>query len=269
MNELAKQIMKPVTNLNDLVIYWLSGAGFIIKSKPVMLGIDLYLSNTCQNERGEFKRLIPPPVSPPEIKLDYLIATHEHGDHFDIGSVKEFINDGTATKVIGPGAVVKESEKLGIDQAKVIKLERNERLDLGTVTVRGVFADHGEQAPDAIGVIIAIGGKQIYFTGDTCYRPDFYQLVPISGPIDLLIVPINGKYGNPDPEDAAYITAWVKPKRVIPCHFWLSKEHGGDPGEFVRCCTEIAPQVKIEVLAIGEEFIFSTGKASKSSICQD
>ena len=256
MLDLAAQLIHEVIPGSKVSLYWLGGVGYIIKTNKITLGLDLYLSNSCMNKNGDFKRLIPSLMDAKDIELDYLIATHDHGDHFDVGSIQQFINDGTKTRLIGPDSVINAGKELGLAESKLVKLDRNEQIAVDGIKIRGVFADHGEYSPDAIGVIIEIEGKSIYFTGDTCYRVDFPQLVPIKDKIDLLIVPINGKFGNPDAKDASYITAWVKPQIVIPCHFWMFKEHGGDPGEFVKCCQEIAPSSKIVIPAIGEEFLF-------------
>jgi len=67
-------------------------------------------------------------------------------------------------------------------------------------------------------------------------------------------VPINGK-GNPDPKDASYITGWVKPEKVIPSHFWMFAEHGGDPGAFMEHCRSIAPASEIIIPSIGEKIV--------------
>lgn len=253
MEELAKRIMKKDTGSDKVYLYWVGGAGFVFKYKDVVIGLDLYLSDACRNEKDDFKRLVPPPVRAEELQLNYLISTHEHGDHFDTGSIKKFICEGTDTKLVATGTVVNQAKEMGIPVSRMIRLDRNESIALGEINIEAVFADHGDQSLDAIGVILGIGGKRIYFTGDTCFRPDLYKLVPLNGDVDVLLVPINGKYGNPDSKDAAYITAWVRPKTVIPCHYWLFKEHGGDPGEFIAYCPGIAPGSKIVVPAIGEE----------------
>lgn len=251
---LAELIMKRKVCENSVFVYWLGGAGFVIKNGRTVIGIDLYLSDACRNEKEEFKRLIPPPLTPDDLRLDCLIATHEHGDHFDVGSLHRFVSEKTETKLIGTNTVIKECQKLGIDGSRLLSLDRNESICLDEIKISGVFCDHGDQSPDAIGMIMEIEGKSIYFTGDTCYRPDLYKLIPLKEQIDLLLVPINGTFGNPDPKDASYITAWVRPKAVVPCHFWLFKEHGGDPGAFYKHCREIAPDTEIKILAIGEEF---------------
>jgi L-ascorbate 6-phosphate lactonase len=255
MEGLAQRIMKKDAGAESVSLFWLGGAGFVFKYRDLVIGLDLYLSDSCRNDNGDFKRLVPPPVNAEDLELDYLISTHEHGDHLDTGSLSRLININTTTKLIGTGTVQKESLKLGISASRIIRLDRNESITLGQIKISAVFADHGNQSPDAIGVILELGGKRIYFTGDTCFRPDLHRLVPLNGDIDMLLVPINGKYGNPDSKDASYITAWVNPRTVIPCHYWLFKEHGGDPGEFAAVCREIAPGSNIAVLAIGEEFI--------------
>jgi L-ascorbate 6-phosphate lactonase len=190
-----------------------------------------------------------------DIHLDFLISTHDHGDHFDVGSIRQFVNSKTKTKIIGPGSVIEAAEKMNFDPARLIKLDRGDNLNIDGLDLTGVFADHGSSSTDCIGVIICLDKKNIYFTSDTCYRPDLPNLVYFKNPVDLLIVPINGKYGNPDSKDAFYIASWVKPKTAIPSHFWLFKEHGGDPGLFAEHCKVIADEVRILVPAIGEKII--------------
>ena len=165
----------------------------------------------------------------------------------------KFINTATFTKLIGLTSVKKAAKKLGIKDDSILVLDRGEGLELDNLKVSAVFADHGEYAPDCIGVIIEVSGKRIYFISDCSYRPDLPNFVDLEGAVDLLMVPINGKFGNPDPRDASYITAWVKPKKVIPCHFWIFVEHGGDPGLFVEYCREISPDAKVIIPAISEK----------------
>jgi len=255
MKDLAKEIAEEKPMEGKVNLYWLGGASFIIRSSKSIIGIDLYLSNACMQKDGSFKRLVPAPLQPEDISLDYLIATHNHGDHLDVGFLEKFIHPGNVTKLIGPTSVMEVVKKIGIKSNRIMVLNRGENLDLDMVKIAAVFADHGQDAPDCIGVIIKIGNARIYFTSDSRYRPDFPNLVDLGGAIDVLIVPINGKYGNPDPKDASYITAWVMPRMVIPSHFWIFAEHGGDPGFFLECCRDISPNTKIVIPAISEKIV--------------
>ncbi len=250
--DLVKEILDLEPKEGTVNIYWLGGTSYIIRSRKLTVGLDIYLTNACMGKDGSYKRLVPSPVKAEDLKLDYIIATHDHGDHFDKGSLSTLIESKDSTKLIGPASVKDAAKKLKINEKNIIELNRGQEIDLDNINIKAVFADHGADAPDCIGVIMAIDGKRIYFTSDTCYRPDLPELVDLGGKIDLLIVPINGREGNPDPKDASYITSWVKPDKVIPSHFWMFAEHCGDPGAFAEYCRAIAPGTEIIIPAIGE-----------------
>ena len=89
--------------------------------------------------------------------------------------------------------------------------------------------------------------------GDMQYRADLIEATGVKD-IDILLVPINPAFGNPGAGGAAKMTKLVSPGTVVPCHFWLFKEHGcGDPESFEKACSEFVPDTKVNVLAIGEK----------------
>ena len=233
---------------------WLGGAGFFIEYNGTKIGIDLYMSNFCMNEKGEFKRLTLPPIPAEAVEMDYLISSHDHGDHLDMGSLEGWFGSNGNLKLIGPASSLKLAEKI-VPPSKMLALDRGGKLDIAPdIGLAGVYCDHGEGAPDAIGVVLNLGGLTIYFMGDMQYHADVAELTGTKD-VDILLVPINPAFGNPGAEGAAKMTRAISPKIAVPCHFWLFKEHGcGDPGSFEKECREIAPGVKICVLAMGEKF---------------
>jgi len=233
----------------DITLRWMGGAGFLIEAGSLRIGIDLYLSNSCMDAEGNFKRLIPVPDFSGE--LDYLIASHEHGDHLDMGCLSGWFADNANLKLIGPASVM-AAAAAAPGEAK-LRLDKGETLSLGSgASVKAVFCDHGAQSPDCIGIVLWLGNFCVYFTSDTCFRADLAELTGVVKP-DVLLVPINPAYGNPGAEGAAKIVGLFKPKLTIPCHFWLFKEHGGDPAEFVNECRKIVPDAELKLLAIGEQ----------------
>ena len=236
-------------------IQWMGGAGFIIEYDKIRFGLDLYISNHCANEKGEFKRLTPPPCEAHEISMDYLISSHEHGDHLDMGSLAKWFRANENLKLIATDSSIKEAKKL-ISENRMIALNRGGKLEITPdIWLEGVFCDHGDSSPDAIGVVLNFGKLRIYFTGDTKYRADLQKQTGVKD-IDILLVPINPAFGNPGTWGAAKITEMFAPKlTVIPCHFWLFKEHGdGDPGSFEKECEKLSPKTVCTVLASGEKF---------------
>jgi len=240
---------------DEKYIQWTGGAGFYITYDGIRIGLDLYLSNSCMDPEGNFKRLTPPPTEPSNIVLDYLIASHAHGDHLDTGCLSEWFDKNKELKLIGPASSLLAATDMVPPDRKIL-LDRGGCVDLAPhVKIRGVYCDHGNQSLDAIGVVLELGNSTIYFTGDTCYRPDLRELTGAFD-VDILIVPINPAFGNPGSEGAAKITRMYMPKTVIPCHYWLFMEHGGDPASFADECAKTAPETNCAILAIGEKIKF-------------
>jgi L-ascorbate 6-phosphate lactonase len=90
--------------------------------------------------------------------------------------------------------------------------------------------------------------------GDTCYRPDLLT-DPRLRDLDLLILPINGAFGNLNEEQAAQVIATLKPKLAVPCHVWNFAEHGGSPGLFQEKMKELAPDCAYTLMRQGEGIV--------------
>jgi len=159
-----------------------------------------------------------------------------------------------ALELIGPASSLAASGDAVPEERKIL-LERGTSVELRPgLILRGVYCDHGDQSPDAIGVVLELGTATIYFTGDTCYRPDLRKLTGVFE-TDIIIVPINPSFGNPGPDGAAKLVKLFEAKTALPCHYWLFKEHGGDPAAFEEECAKTAPLI-CKILAIGEEMSF-------------
>lgn len=234
----------------SLQFCWTGGAGLLIRCDGEALGIDLYFSNSCMTPEGQFKRMIPPPWEPEKTEVDYLVCSHEHGDHMDTESIPLWLSQNQNRIIAGPDSVT-EICKSTVSKKQICSLNRGDTIHLGKFTVKGVFCDHGDLSPDAIGVVVEVLNRRIYFTGDMTFRRDFAQISGISD-VDLLVVPINGKYGNPDSVQAAEMTSILAPRIVMPCHYWMFMEHGGDPASFAKACKATAPSTECIISAVGE-----------------
>ncbi len=78
-------------------------------------------------------------------------------------------------------------------------------------------AEHGTPIGTAAGLVIKIGGKTIYHTGDTCLFGDM-KLIAERDPIDILMAPIGGHY-TMDRHDAVVAAGFVGAGTVIPMHY--------------------------------------------------
>lgn len=240
---------------NEISIFWLGQAGFIIKNKDGdIIALDPYLTDCGERIKG-FKRLSPKIISPNELEADVYISTHIHFDHFDFDAIP-IVSSCFKTKFYGPKSCVDKYIDIGINEERVILLELGKEININNVMIKAVYADHGNLAPDAIGVLMNVNGIKLYFSGDTAYHPEKMGEV-ISFEPDIAILSVNGKFGNLTPTEGARLANLINAKVAIPCHFWTFKEHGGDPQLFEEKMTEYAPQCKVKFMAQGEMFKYS------------
>lgn len=233
----------------NIGIGFLGQAGFVFKTADdKMYAVDPYLSNCCERYFG-FKRLMPQILQPEEIAFNAVIATHAHYDHFDPDSMTALLADGR-TEFIGALDTKEECDKLGI-QSNVTFLSVGDSLDRNLLKITAVPCDHGKDTPYAIGLLIEVAGKSVYIMGDTAFRPDYLEN-PLFQHIDLLILPINGAFGNLNEAQAAEVISILRPKLSIPCHFWNFAEHGGNPGIFQEKMKETSPHCNYLLMYQGE-----------------
>jgi L-ascorbate metabolism protein UlaG (beta-lactamase superfamily) len=136
-----------------------------------------------------------------------------------------------------------------------------DEIEVAGVRVRAVPAAHDGRrlpvgdAPSAVGFVA--GG--VYFAGDTEPYPEMAEL---AGTLDAALLPVSGwgpktGPGHMDPRDAAEALALLRPALVVPIHWGTYRRLGhhpsGDPArEFEAHAAELAPEVRVVVLAPGE-----------------
>lgn len=214
-------------------------AGFIIKSASgQLLAIDLYLSECVERIEGNtgFKRLLPHILEPSELNFDVLICTHPHVDHFDIDSVPEMM--GCGTRLLASIECEKLVNRLWMEYHNddITYVKPGDKIVAGDFDITFVNCDHGTGAPDAFGVVVKVDGKIIYEAGDTCLRLDRVDEIP--RPLDVLIAPINGAYGNLNEEECSVLAENLRPGLTIPCHYGMFASHHGDAGRFCEIMME-------------------------------
>lgn len=229
-------------------------AGFILQTASgYRVGVDLYLSDCCNRYFG-FKRLMPYIFDAKNLNLDLLIATHAHYDHFDIDSVP-LIMSNPKTKLLCAKDCYSEAERLNLDQSRITYLARGEVLENCEIKIKAMPCDHGVETPFAIGLLIEADGRRIYIAGDTCFKEDYF-LNPELKNCDVMIMPINGAFGNLNEKEGAKVASIIEPKLCIPCHFWNFAQHGGNPQIFMDEMDGKFPSINYLVMRAGEEIVF-------------
>ncbi len=227
MREFVEQVVN--SNNEKVHIYSLGQAGFLVKSKTgQLLAIDPYLSDCVERVELDhigYKRLLPKILSDKELVLNVLICTHFHRDHYDMDSVPNLM-DNEKTFLLCPEDCKKDIESEKISRCEIIKPGITK--EIGDFIIHFINCDHGTGAPLAVGVIVEVDGYRILEVGDTCLRLDRRDEYLSFGDIDVMIAPINGKYGNLNEEDFIKLADAVNPNLSIPCHYGMFAAHGGN-----------------------------------------
>ncbi|MTI65114.1 MAG: MBL fold metallo-hydrolase [Firmicutes bacterium] len=248
--DLKFKIMYTNLKYNEIALFWLGQAGFLIKdSDGNIIVVDPYLTDCGERLKG-FKRLSPKLISPNELQSDIYISTHTHFDHFDYDAIP-IVASCSKTNFYGPKSCVEEFRKIGIKGDRIKLLELGKEARYKNITIKAAYADHGTLAPDAIGLMLDINGIRLYFSGDTAFHPEKLEEVKKFQP-HIAILSVNGRFGNLNSSEGAKLVEIIEPDIVLPCHFWTFMEHGGDPqffGEEVKKCTK---DIKVKFLAQGE-----------------
>lgn len=237
-------------------LFSLGQAGYIIKSQNGdTLGIDLYLSECVESVEGHdgYHRLQPQIVEAKDLKLDVVIATHFHRDHFDIDAMPDLMNN-SKTHLFCAYDCVDDVKRLDLEENRVTFVRPGDQFTVGDFVIHFIHSDHGLGAPEEVGVIITVDGKNILEVGDTSLHLDWKDEYLSNGPIDVLIAPINGAYGNLNEKEATELAKCLHPKITVPSHFGMFPSHGGDSGVFIEHMRK--EKMPYKILTMGEDWVF-------------
>ncbi len=171
-------------------------------------------------------------VKPADVKADYVVVTHAHGDH--LGDAIPIAQRCNATII----AVNELAEYVASKGAKAHNMHIGGAVTLPFGRVKLTIAHHGSVTPDGVyggspaGALITMDGKTVYHTGDTGLFYDM-KLIGESQPVDVMLCPIGDNY-TMGLEDAVKSVELVRPRLAVPMHYNTWPVIAADPNEFVR-----------------------------------
>lgn len=176
-------------------------------------GTAILIDPGCYSEVGDLLAQMP--------KLNTLIVTHEHEDHFSRDHIDALLG-------ANPGLqLITNSYLSGILQSegKVARsVQVREKVEVGSCVLRIMPTDHvaqGKVIPN-FGLLLEDNGKLVYHMSDTRYLlPDSLS---VEGKIDLLLIPISNRGLVMGMDDAAYFASQLSPRVVAPIHYDSPKD---------------------------------------------
>ncbi len=221
----------------EAALWWLGQSGYIIRSTDLTIAIDPYLSDAAAIGMPEFTRLYPPPFAGDQLCVDIYVVTHNHADHLDPETVQAYAYKDT-TRFIAPRLACKKLEALGVPASRITRVDVGEQWSDATVGITGIFTlPTGADVLDTAGYLIRFAnGRELYHTSDTQYHPLVVAAAPRKP--EVMVVPINGKWGNTNAQQAAEFAVHLQPAIVIPNHYDMMALNGENPDIFRWFCEQ-------------------------------
>lgn len=253
LNDTTEKIEKPTLiptpekwKDQDLTVAWLGHAGFLINFYGTKILIDpAFYDKIGLTPVGNYtigmKRYVTGPLIAAQIgKVDLVICSHAHTDHFDYPSLRDMQSLDTSvitakgTRSLWEGMTYKTINEMHWGEEKEYS---------GGLKVKAIEGAHwGARLPwnkemESNSILLSKNGVNIFFGADTGYTEKFQQQLR-EVDIELAIMGI-GAYSpksfearHATPEQAIQIAEEIGAKKILPMHwgtFKLSQEPMDEP----------------------------------------
>jgi len=248
-------------NSKDDFICWLGHATCLVQLNSKRFLLDPVFGNIPL-----YKRKVKFPYNFEDLgKIDYLLITHTHYDHFDAPSIKKILEQKPC--IIAPLGMSRYIKKLD-KNAQIKELDWykhyviNVKLSVHLTPAkhwgrRGLFDTNKALWG---GFVINSDKKTIFFAGDSAYDSHFKDIAQRYS-IDYTFLPIGAykpefimKTNHLNPSEAFEAFLDLKAKKMIPIHygtFGLTDEPINEPNEWIEEIKKKNPD-KICIYDIGE-----------------
>jgi len=209
---------------------WVGHSSVLVQMSGVSFLTDPTWSDTASPLPVGPRRYVAPGLALADLPpLDFVVISHNHYDHMDIGTLAALARRGTRFVVPLGNAELLRSH--GIEP--VSELDWWQSLEIAGVRVHCVPARHWSRrglsdANEALwsGWVVSGEQRRFYFAGDTGFFEGFAEIARRLGPIDLAAVPI-GAYEpvemmqpvHLNPEEAVAALEALSAKRSLAIHF--------------------------------------------------
>lgn len=220
--------------VRSATVTWLGQAGFLVRSPGGACAvIDAFLSD------HEGRIYPPPPIDALGERIDVAIATHEHLDHLDPGTLLSIQQRFPDVNVVVPAGVVEMAAAAGLQH--VTGLEVGDSITVGDFDITAVPAIHAvviedgyqETAPRDgrwLGYVLGVrGGPVFWHGGDTLVSAAAVAAVSRLN-VDVAMLPVNGRdaerersgiVGNTDAAEAVQAAVDAGASALVPMHYDL------------------------------------------------
>ena len=228
----------------------------------IEIGGRIFLTDPWFSTRPGYYQGEPIAVGIPDLpRLDGVLISHAHYDHCDLAAFAAYRDRSVplfvAETVTGP------AREHGF--TNVTALAPWQDVEIGGVTITATPAKHGVYE---VTFVLRSGPDAVYFAGDTMLIPELGEIPERLGHISLALLPTNGLHIKPagnmqvvmNAQEAAKLTAILKPELAVPHHYAFTKGFLGDrlitssdknPSHYQDASRDLAPETGVRIVAPG------------------
>jgi L-ascorbate metabolism protein UlaG (beta-lactamase superfamily) len=159
---------------SKVAVHWFEQSTFALRdSHGTIVQIDPYFPHDRPAERYIHPE---PPLDESQLPTDYVLLTHNHGDHTCPESIERILKISPKARFVGPEeSITQILADTDVDADHVTTIRAGESAELGTLTAHAVYAKppNGDPAasiapPDVthLGYVVKADGVTLYFSGD-------------------------------------------------------------------------------------------------------
>jgi len=273
---LIEQMQRLPIAPNSLAIWGLGQMGVAIKGPEGVVYIDPCLTDIIRQQHGAWwARAYEPPLLPEAVSNAIaLLATHEHGDHFDPLTIGPAAKASPNAQVITTGWTRELCAGMGLAAERVIVPRAEEPMTIPGTSARltALPSAHYKLEQDAerghrwFGYLIEWNGVTFYHSGDTVIYEGYVDMLGRYPTPDVAMLPVNGRdwyreadvgaIGNLWPAEAARLARDSGFGLVLVGHNDLYPNNTISMGSIADAFERTAPRQAYKILQPGELLYF-------------
>jgi L-ascorbate metabolism protein UlaG (beta-lactamase superfamily) len=246
----------------DLAVTRIAHASVLLEMGDKRILTDPWFSQTGAYRQGE-----PLGIALENLpKLDLVIASHEHYDHFDIETFAAYPHKDVPF-IVGPN-MVEKARAAGFTQVRELKVW--ESAQVGDITVTACPGSHGV---DEVTFMLQAYGSTVYFGGDSRLIPEMDELPKRFPSVQLALLSVNGLHAMGkqmvmSDVEAAQLAGKLRAEVAIPLHYrfqgnWFTETFilsmEGTPERFAEEVKRSSPTTQVRVLEPAERLVLKRG----------